>query len=365
MIYILAISTCILFLYLSLKFDKIKFLHYLFLIISFSIPCTIAGLRDYKIGGDVNLYIYPLFLKAKQTNIIDFIFKNIFMKDYLYLFITYICANILNSMFWMFYIIDFFILFSIFKALKMLFKSNGAIIIGIFIALTVLYNASFNMARQSMSLASSILAIAYLIRNDKRKFLLTFIVSLLIHWSSFIILFIYMLYLFMMNSKISDNKKMIIIFEIAIICLFLIFTIPKLNIILEMLDLTKIRLYKYLDSFVTETFTSNTTADTLFFVGILFIILITKKQLYDKYYMFFLSCCIIGIVVMQFGSFIKYGFRLSYYFLYPILILELPKLTEKGKKRINKVILYSIFSFYWYFWTIIANYHGTIPYLFK
>lgn len=368
MIYILIFFLSLIFLFFG-ESVKNGILKKILLIISFSLPCIVAGLRDYSIGGDVNLYIYPLYLNAKGSSFINFIFNNPYMKDYLYLIITYISSNVFNSMFSLLFIIDFLVIIPIYRALKVTYNKKSQIIIGMFILYSVLYNASFNMARQSIALSMSVLAIAFLEKNNRKLFLLISLLAIMFHWSSVFLIFIYLLYRIIKSDRLSAQKKIVFEMEILIGALGLIFIIPNLSNILYLIGMGDFKITKFLNEFKTDHFTSNSTADTLFFLGIIFVMLYYKHlfKKNDNCYNFNIFMMILGLIVMQFGSFIKFGFRLSFIFLYPPLFLSVPKIFHINRTKkifIYDCLIFAMFAFYWFFWVIIANYHSTYPYVF-
>lgn len=366
MIYIEVFVISLVALYISL-ITKNRLLHYIFLIISIALPCVLAGLRDFKVGGDVNLYVYPLFIKASKTSFLNFIFNNTYMNDYLYLLLTYICSTRFNSMFVLLFTIELLIILPIYKSLKINFKNKKQIVFGMFLVYAVIYNTSFNMVRQSIGLSFSILAISYLLNNNSKRFFIYSLIAFLFHWSAFILIIIYFIYKILSTKILHGSQKTVILVSLVIFMFSLIFLLPQLSNILQQIGINN-RLTVFLNNFISDSYLSNNTADTLFFSVLLFMIYFYRKYFKEKDedYSFYLYLLILGIITMQFGSFIEFGFRLSFYFLYPVTFILLPKLISlPGKIKAYDIIMYSMFAFYWYFWVFIANYHGTYPYIFN
>lgn len=367
MIYIIIFTFSLLFLKLSLKCKKMKVLSNLLLIISIFIPCWLAGARDYTVGKDINIYIYPLFLKAKNSSFIEFVFNNSMMNDYLYLALTFVICKIFNSMFALFFVIQLIIIISIYKTLKMNCSKDSQILVGMLIMYSILYNTSFNMTRQSISLAISILSLSYLINQKRSKFWKLAIITFLFHWSGIVLSIIYFIYKTITSQKLNSRKKFIIKTTILLMTIIIIFILPNLLGLLKYVGVSQEKISSYSGEYVNSSFDSGATFDTIFFILIYILFFIFKKNLKHGNYNFFSYLLLMGLVVMQFGGYIRFGYRLSYYFIYPILFIELPKLIDFDNSKpifLYKILIITIFCFYWYYWNILLDYHETIPYLF-
>lgn len=371
MIYVITFSISIILMVLSFKCKNNKILAKIAAGIAIIIPCILAGLRDLSLGVDINVYIYPLLRQAIDTNdFVTFVFNNQMMNDYMYLAFTFFIAKIFKSIFWMFFAIQLLVIFPVYKALKITYSNNKQMLFGFLLIFLVLYNPSYNMARQSIALAFEILAFAYLNSGNKKKFYIYALVSLSFHWSGIIIVLIYLLYKLINTIRISKNTKSIIKLVIIVVSIVIVILSPKLLQFLEYFGVSQSKIngqYGYILSEIE----GNTTADTLFCIGIYILITIFKKYLIKddeqkRKYDFYKYLLFLGIIALQMGNFILYAHRIAYYFIYPVFFLEIPKLFNNSKNKITycDFLLILMFCFYWYFWTIIANYHDTFPYQF-
>lgn len=371
MIYVVTFSISIILMVLSFKCKNNKILAKIITGIAIVIPCMLAGLRDISLGVDANIYIYPLLKQAIDTNdFVTFVFNNQMMNDYIYLAMTFFIAKIFKNIFWMFFMIQLLVILPVYKAIKITYTNNKQVLFGVLLIFLVLYNPAYNMARQSIALAFAILAFAYLDNKNEKKFYIFTIVALLFHWSAIIILLIYLLYKLINNKGISRNTKFVIKFAIIVVSIVIVILSPNLLQFLKYFGASQSKIEAQ-TGYILSKIEGNTTADTLFCIGIYILITIFRKYLIKddeekKKYDFYKYLLILGIITLQLGNFILYAHRIAYYFIYPVFFLEIPRLFSNSKNKITycDFILILMFCFYWYFWTIIANYHDTFPYQF-
>lgn len=360
MIYIIVFVSSLVILRFSFIF-KNKAIRLILRVIALLIPCVLASLRSPRMTIDTAVYIEPLFRQAKMQNLTQFVFNNTITHDIGYLLVTYLVSQLSKNVAGMFFAISVLVIIPAYLAIKKRYKTPRAIVVGMMILYVLLYNASFNMARQSISLSLGTLAISYLLKNEDRKFLIYSIIALLFHWSAFVLLLIYVIWV----SYRKDYKKIrIFLLAMLVMGLVLVNILPSL---LSLVGLGQTKIANYILSHSTNSYTSNATADTMYFIYVCIMcktIIPFDEKKREKAFCLFLM--IAGLIVMQYGSYIEYGFRLSYYFIYPCMMLIVPNLFEANSKKqalLPKVILLASLGFYWCFWTVIANYHGTYPYI--
>ncbi len=369
MIYVITFSISLILILLSFKCKNNKILVKLMECIAIVLPCILAGLRDISLGTDVKVYIYPLLIQAENSNdFITFVFNNQMLNDYMYLTITFIIAKTFKSIFWMFFSIQLLVILPVYKALKLTYSNNKQLLFGFLLIFLVLYNPAYNMARQSIALAFEILALAYLNNKNKRKFYFFTFVSILIHWSGVFILLIYLLYRLINNERISKSTKKVMKLFIIAVSIIVVILSPRLLQFLGGISQSKI---EGRSEYILSKIEGNTTADTLFCIGAYILITIFRRYLIkgdeqNKQYDFYKYLLLLGIITLQLGNLILYAHRIAYYFIYPVFFLEIPRMFNNSKDKVTycDIILILMFCFYWYFWTIIANYHDTFPYQF-
>ncbi len=372
MIYIIVFAVSLILMKLSfISSKKFKTLSFILLALSFIIPCILSGLRSYDIGTDVKVYIVPLFNRSLiSSNFLSLVKNTPEIKDYLYLFLTYISAKTFKNVFFVFFFITLVTIIPTYKALKLNLKNENQILFGMLVFYTVLYNASFNMCRQSIALSFSFLAISYLIRNEEKKFFIISIITILFHWSGTILFVIYVLHKITSSKKLQPNSKFLFQSIFILMITFMIFFLPKILPLLKVFGFSDHKIISYSVGYLLSSRSTSNTADTCFFIIIYLLLAFNSKYLKEKNgnYNFFKFLALAGIFILQFGTYISFAFRASYYFLYPPIFLEIPKLIGVNKKKgisLYSLLLISMFCFYWFFWVIIANYHDTYPYIFR
>ena len=158
MIYIIVFVFSLAILRFSFIF-KNKAIRFVLRVIALLIPCVLASLRSPRMTIDTAVYIEPLFRQAKMQSFTQFIFNNTITHDVGYLLVTYLVSQLSKNVAGMFFAISALVIIPAYLAIKKRYKTPGAIVVGMMILYVLLYNASFNMARQSISLSLGALAI--------------------------------------------------------------------------------------------------------------------------------------------------------------------------------------------------------------
>lgn len=376
MIYIFVFAISLIFFKLALKFrEKNNFLFVIFSTVAIFLPCFLATFRDDKIGVDVNVYVMPLFKNALRYNsFFEFIkYKNSSVSDILYLFTTYFCSKITSEHFLLFFLNEALVITPIYLACLKKFskEKNNFILLSMFIFFTFFYNQTFNMVRQSISLAFSILAFSHLEKNENKKAYLNYLVAFFFHNSAIINLFIIIFYKFM--KRIKSDIKLSFLSKTFILTLTIlsVFSLRKIVIFLSSIGIFSNKFNSMLISSSNYDFS---TINFLFYLSIFLLIVFNKNKLsenmdYEIEYKFFSFMSILSIIILQMGMFIKFSNRIGYYAFYLVLFLFIPKLAVNKKyfskkQLINTLIIVIIFISYWLFWIVKLNYNNTYPYVF-
>ena len=374
MIYIAVFLTSLFMFFLALQFrDKNKLIFLFFSIIALAIPCLLAGIRDYSIGTDVEVYIEPLFRVSKYFETFKSYITNTGseVNDILYLLLTFVCGKLSDDIFLLFFMIEFLVIYPVYKTLLLTNEKKGNILIGMFIFFMLFYNLSFNMARQSIAISFALLSFAYCIQKNRKKCILNLIVAILFHSSSVVMIPAYILYTFFEKKEKDASTKFLIKSMIFIFSLVFIVFLPeivKLLINIGILDnnhfSTIISKFSHFDINYTRTF-----CYIVFYIVICF----NKKRLSNNIknsdYYIFLS--FISILILQFGAVIKYSERIGLYYFYISLFFAMPKLIPQNfnkftkKELMNLLLILLIFTMYWIYWSILMQSNETYPFIFR
>lgn len=376
-IYIFVILTSIIFISLGLlsKRKYHNFIYYLFITIGLLLPCIIAGLRNNSIGSDTDFYILGLFEQVSSfSSPINYIkeMSNFWqINDLVYLMVTFIVGKCFNNFNMLLFIMELLIVLPVYKSIEKYSVKDTNIIYGMLLFYLFWYNVTFNMLRQSLALAFSLLGIAYM---DKKKYKLSILFSLIcigFHKSGILTLFIIALMYIFNHLKINNRQKkklskFIIILSICSVATFILsipianhFNLFKIPIFEKIHFIEYIKNYKFDFSFI----------DNFMYLYVFVIIYIGKNviELSNINYLFYKTLSIISIIFLQIGMIIPYAERFSFYFIYPIIINILPIALERKALKENviiKILTIFIFLGYWILIFCILRVHNTVPYIF-
>lgn len=365
MIYIITFIISLSLIYISYS-KKIKPLTKSILIfVSLLIPCFLAANRALSIGTDTDGYILKLFNTALKTDSFS-AFCNLSklyfdIKDYGYLFITYISAHCFKNFKFLLFIIEFLVIVPIFKAIYKSSNNRNEALIGMSIFYLFMYNVSYNMARQSISISFLILGIVFLQNKKNINAFLSLLISIAFHNTSLISILIFIM--FYLIHYLSNNKSKILTIIVYIASLIFVFLHKEIIYLLYNTGLYSHGLF-YLQRFSNFDFSFT---DTIFYATMLLIYCKNKEIIKDKNinYDYYKFLGIESLIVLQLGAFVQYMERVSFYFFYPFIILAIPKISLH-KNILSKYtsILLIIMVFYWIYIFVILNSHNTIPYMF-
>lgn len=372
MIYIVVFIISLFCIKLACKFRySSKSLFILLSLIGLLIPCLLAAFRDLSIGTDVKIYVERIFEAA--FNYDDFytfyLYPNSTVRDILYLLVNYICSKISPEISLLFFVNEVLVIIPIYIALLKSNKNSNSIVIGMLIFYLFFYNATFNMARQSIALSFSILALSYLNNKQSKYFFIYSVISCLFHSSAIVLFPIYLIYKFYENKKNNAYKKFaidVVLIGVVIVCVYFLPQILKL--------LSSMGIYTEKFNSILSTYVRNDInwMNTLFYILIYVFINFNKNILKDRIpnFRFYSYISLLCIFILQLGAVVKYSERIGYYLFYPILFLVIPKLAPLSLNKIKKIelrnciIIFSVFIIYWFFWIVLLQYHDTYPYVF-
>lgn len=374
MIYVIVFLVTILLLILSLKFRyKNKKVFIATSLLALLIPCVLAGMRDYTIGTDVNLYVAPLFkVSLYYKNIPGFLNgTGSEVSDIGYLLLTYMSGKLSDNIFILFFLSEVLVLFPIYKALLNVSKDRNVIVFGIFIFFMTLYNLSFNMVRQSIAISFALLSFTYFINDKKIKSMISLVIAFLFHKSSIVLIPALFMYKFFLNKSFNNKKSIGMKYIIICMLLVLVAMLPSIISILIKINILDAIHYGRLLSYNTFDINYIRTAWYLAFYLLFFF---NRKKLYEKLQNadFYAFMAFISIIILQLGAVIQFTERIGYYYFYIALILGIPFLTKKvevdnatNKKKIINFIVIALFISYWIYWTVLMGSNQTYPFIFR
>lgn len=343
------------------------------------LPCILAGLRNYTIGTDVQVYVKPLVeIAQNKDNFVEFFnsrwwyvwcFKYVSQFEIGYIMFVYVIVKIFNSLQMVLFFTQTIISIFMYKAIIKYKDIEGKEWLAMLVYYLLFYNIGLNAMRQFISISILFYGFSLLINDHNRiKFIVLFILAFLFHKSSILGLIIWGGYELFENKYIKNNKivlngksvngKKIIL--MLIILLFSFFVINN-SLFIKFLNLLGMDNY-------SGYITGNIKVGMISVVKILpFIILLLfnwsevkrKKNVYVYLYIF-----LCFFIFSQYASVSSFGARVAFLFETFNLILYPTICCTENNKSINYVLLISYLLFYWWFYFIHGGANQTYPYIF-
>lgn len=198
------------------------------LFLSVLILAFLAGVRDYSVGTDVNVYGLYAFQRASSYSSIFNLITNYNMDiEFGYAFIAFIVSRFSNNPHLFFFIIGIInyglIAYAIYK-----YHGNISPWMAWMFFFFLFFSDTFNIMRQTLALAFFLVGFSYVQKRDYKKTVLFAIASILFHSSAILGVFIYFFYSYISKRKVN-KKTLMEVFLIATVCTFLIpFVLPFL-----------------------------------------------------------------------------------------------------------------------------------------
>lgn len=347
----------ILFFFLATK-TKSKILKIIYIAIGIFLPCIMSALRADTVGTDMQVYIKRWFNIAEDSSSFSEYIGSVNSTEYGYLFLNYIISKIPNSFQFFLFITQ---LLTILPFTIIAYKRkniNPTILMAFY--LIFFYSITLNMARQSLSLSFSMLALYFMLEKKNTAAILTFIISILFHSSAIIGLIIPILY-FTRNQKIH-TPLFIILLILTFVFLFNFqettnfllnakiipdkYIIYNSEYILEEIDIPIVKIFFYI-LFALPAFFARKNID---------LDKSKTSKLYTELY-------ILGILLVLLGSISHFADRIGYTLLFPLLFFYLPQICNKKNSKKYIILVMISVSAWWIFWIGIQNVHQTMPYL--
>ena len=367
MIYLLMFSISLILIYFGIK-NKNKMFGKIMIFIGLIIPCIMAGLRGMNVGSDTKGYVYNLYNNAKNikhfSGMISFSDWLYYSKDYAYLFVTFVIAKLGLPFQVLLFVIECLIVFPIYYAIKINSKNNKEIIVGMSLFYLLLYNLSLNMVRQSIAIAFVILIFSIFINALGKRYVLKSVFLLLIgiffHDTALSVIPLYLIYLLFNSNKIKPKHKQIVFAGLITIIIIMSIFYKQILLVLGNSGIYP-KALMYLNKYSILDFNyMGTTRNAL----IIATVLINKKVFMKEEYRFVLLLGVLNIVLGLLGMMITYADRISYYALFILALLYIPKLLfKKNKITLNGLVLLSFMVLNWIVVILINNSNETLPYV--
>ncbi len=338
--------------------------------IAIIIPSVVAGLRDYSVGVDTSGYGKIVFRMALHNNFRDFYnSSNIFVKNVepIYRIIVYIITELTSNIFWQFFIIEFIIVYFVYKALY----DKKYACFGMFIFYCLFFCFSLNLMRQTITMAILLYGFRYIKERKIIKYILVVAISSLITTSALIGIFVYPLFFICgtdtvnkygkKNNFFSKHRKMVDILILGVTFLVFVFT-PKL---IEILSIIKSSYGYQLDNISTDFNISYAALLMMLILEFPFFIYYRKANKKGAIFNFYTLVFIMATILWQTVSISQESYRVSLY-LWFYIILAIPDLMKVINKKALLAVYYSTAGMaYFFLMFVYYNINSTVPYVLR
>lgn len=340
------------------SYKKNKALSYMCSFASICILSLISALRRFDVGVDVKIYGIDFFDScryfSKMKNYIAF-----YENEQLYFALNYIVFYLTRNIRVLFFIMQFFIALVVYViAYDNMKKNDTNILLYVIAYLFLWFNSSLNILRQSLAIFIILYAFKFIEKKKYFAYFIAIFIASLFH-SSAIICVLIPLIDYIAQKK---NWKIYLFFSIVIVYTIL-FNINTVAVLLNKINIVPDKYLMYL----SRNGNMITYYALLKVIMLLAITVFFRKSENKEINRTLFCICVYDVVFYTFSYFIKYGYRISYYFL-PHMLLLLPRMEVdlKNSKGKNTFWFVSIISLvvYWFVRYTIVKYDGTIPYNF-
>ena len=370
MIYIFSFTVSCLFLSCSeKKWCKNKLFGYILILLALLIPSVLAGLRDFSIGTDVELYGNIWFADACKMDFISYIESaSTSSIGVLYALLNYLTALVTDDIKIFYFFLSFIETLLVYMGLKG-FDKQISVPFGMFAYYTLFYNNTLNLLRQFLAFSIVLFSYQFLVKKKYFIFIILTLVAITAHSSSFVAFGLLILFL------ISDKIKLK--FSVLIFDLFVLFSTVILSLFYQkilILGTNNGWLSERYDTYMENTVVGGRMIRIFFWMIILILALIAFYQFLriSKDNRLLITCTIMSFA-MSFLLFMGnvYTIRFAYYYDAGsiILISKLPEIYKaefygKRSRYCIYFVLILLLLIRWYLEYVRSLNGQTYPYKF-
>lgn len=339
---------------------KKKTLSNLFLLLCIVVPALLAGLRDPLVGKDFSVYGTFAWEGAVHSNsFLEYIKDPSSVVGDLeigYLFFNYILSRFFSD-FHAFFFFHQFLLMGLVVFLAYRFRStrySGFILLFYFFSL---YNQSLNLLRQSIAISIALIALAELVKGNKKNFWIIFLVTCLFHRSAYFFVFVY-IFPRLLEEFRKKEKLLVFVVMVAFAVGYTFFT-PIMNfLIFNGVYSDHYSAYVGMVGFKTHKI------DIGMLVGIeCCLLLIVKNKLLEAR----LACLIAFVAVLfhLFGGLVEIAARIALYYDMSLSVLLIVCSTSRKDSQKLLIGCSILLLMRWLYLAINGGMDWTIPYTSK
>lgn len=321
-----------------------------------SLPSILAAVRDSNIGRDVELYVLPIWTDSIRCNSWEQFWDYNTEIETLYLLLNY-GVSLITRNFNVFLFLHQALLVSIIILVALRYRNEMASEYVLAFYLFYLYNDTFSLMRQAISICISVLCFSLLLENKIKSFYIAAFIAFLGH-SSAILLFLQHVVKFFTDKS---SKRIWLIYG-TIIIVFL-FVHKMFQVFLAYFISSSILSEKYTLYIDQEGFSTHKIDLVFLITTLLSMHFITKKR--NRINSTFNTVSVfvfVAFCMTMLGGIVEVANRAAYYYVAPLFFV-LPLVTKsiKEKKRLIGTVL-SALVFRFIYLGINEGIADTIPY---
>lgn len=385
MIYLVIFFISAFFIYLYEKNETKKVL----LIIGLFLPCLLAGLRDASIGTDVSWYVQKIFDASSVSSSFNQYYNTIILSnpaegllyrvsshEFGFVIVEYLTQRIFDNFQVLLFILECLIILPVYFAVKKFpdIRKEKKIWLSMLLYYLLMYNAGLNAIRQFISISFLFYGVSCFINNDQKKYrkvIISFIIALLFHKSSWLGIIYYIGYCFLTKQfklVINENRKI----SSSMLLLFLILTGGLMFLYVPGLNDFVLRLFRIehrYSSYIKGTF--GISGGFAFCIPIIVAFMLNKKNFKieaKSNYPFYVYCYLLYALCIQLStgatlnaSRLSWNFQIFNILSLPCLFKSFMK-TKSDSKNVGTIILIGMCLFYWFYKIVYRGYYDTYPY---
>ncbi|WP_312195414.1 EpsG family protein [Epilithonimonas vandammei] len=368
--YLIVFFLSILFTYLAQESDKHNKKLFFFVFSAFAIllPSLLAGFRDSGVGTDTEIYVDNVWRTIKRINSFDDFYRIYKQEKFDDIEFGYLLLNFIGSRFGesvniIYFISSFIITLLIYlTAYDNRFRASMAIVM--FIYLFGYFNLSLNIVRQSLAMAVGIYCFKYVEKRSWIKIIISLLIIRTFHNTGIFYVLFWGTY-FISNKKYTV-KPVILLGTLAVV--YFIFIYFDFIILYAVTTGLLPKKFMYYLSGETLDYFWHFATQFLLFVSMAFMLLTYIKKEEFNEYVSYTYLKLLGSILILTSFLSEWSFRISYYFLWVIDIVFLPRILytyRKDSRVLYIVVVVAILSLVlatWIKFIVIDNENETIPY---
>lgn len=342
--------------------------------IAILIPSFLAAFREVGVGSDTNGYGSIMFYVAtKSHSLMEYFNSNnpyVSGSEPGYRIFVYLMSRISDKITFQFFMIEFIIMFFIYKSLKdnQLGRKTW---IGVMLYYTLFLGFSFNLMRQCLAISVIFWATKFIYARKWKTFTIIILIVSTIQLTSIVSLSLYPLYIIFSNEERIKYKKFYSFLKKYRWLLGIITVASALAILINGKKLMHYIIHLQLkSSYAAQLGLVNTAgfnASSFILMSMFlvpFLLNLRKLLKKEKLFCFLFIVVLLSVLLWQLSMVSQEAYRIALYFWMMIIILVPKGLCGFSKKNINILTFYyiTLSNFYFVYYAVIIGANKIFPY---